>query len=98
MAQKYLSVERKICAMTKQKYFNDEHGIGVNMMEHYLNDGHRICAKMAQKYLSDEQKIMQKIKMDSRQVGLEGLDWIALAQTRNRLRALVNAVINLRFS
>lgn len=63
------------------------------MAENYLNDGHRICAKMMQKYLSDE----QKIKMDSQEVGWEGLDWIPLSQARNRWRALVNEVINLRF-
>jgi hypothetical protein len=67
------------------------------MAENNLNDEHRICAKMVQKYLSDEQKIMQKIKMDSQEVGWEGLDWIALAQARSRWRALVNDVINLRF-
>lgn len=52
---------------------------------------------MAQKYLSDEQKIMQKIKMDSQEVGCEILDWIALAQVGNGLRTLVNALINLWF-
>jgi hypothetical protein len=36
------------------------------------------------------------IKMDLRDVGFEGMDWIHLALDRNRWRALVNAVINLR--
>ena len=30
------------------------------------------------------------------EVGCGGIDWIDLAQDRNRLRALVNAVMNLR--
>ena len=34
------------------------------------------------------------IKMDLREVG--GMDWIELAQDRDRLRTLVNAVVNLR--
>jgi len=35
-------------------------------------------------------------KMDLQKVGLEGMDWIDLARDRERWRALVNAVMNLR--
>jgi hypothetical protein len=38
------------------------------------------------------------IKMDIREVGGEDMNWIELAQDRDRWRALVNAVMNLRGS
>ena len=37
------------------------------------------------------------IKMDIEEVGCGGMDWIQVAQDRDRWRALVNTVMNLRF-
>jgi hypothetical protein len=34
--------------------------------------------------------------MDVQGIGFGGMDWIELAQNRDRLRALVNAVMNLQ--
>jgi hypothetical protein len=36
------------------------------------------------------------IKIDLREVGWEGIDWIDLAQDRDRCLALVNTVMNVR--
>jgi hypothetical protein len=39
---------------------------------------------------------MDNIRMDLGEVGWSAVDWIRLAQDRNRWRALVNSVLNLR--
>jgi hypothetical protein len=40
---------------------------------------------------------VDNIRMDLVVVGWGDVDWIGLAQDRNRRRALVNSVLNLRF-
>jgi hypothetical protein len=39
---------------------------------------------------------LDNIKMDLVEVGWDDVDWIGLAQDRDRWRALVNSVLNLR--
>jgi hypothetical protein len=39
---------------------------------------------------------VDNIKMDLRETGWNGMDWIKLAQDRDQWRALVNTVIKLR--
>jgi hypothetical protein len=39
---------------------------------------------------------VNNIKMNLREIGWDGMDWIDLAQDRDQWRALVNTVMNLR--
>jgi hypothetical protein len=39
---------------------------------------------------------VDNIKMDLREIGWDGMDWIDLAQNRDKWRALVNTVMSLR--
>jgi hypothetical protein len=41
---------------------------------------------------------MDNIRMDLREIGWGGVDWIGLAQDMDRWRALVNAIMNFQFS
>jgi hypothetical protein len=41
-------------------------------------------------------KIVSYTKMDLREIGWDGMDWIYLAQDRDQWRALVNTVMNVR--
>jgi hypothetical protein len=41
-------------------------------------------------------RLMDNIKMDLREIGRDGGDWMDMAQDRDQWRALVNTVLNLR--
>jgi hypothetical protein len=43
-----------------------------------------------------EHRWVDNIRMDLGEVGWGVVDWIGLAQDRNRWRALVNSILNLR--
>jgi hypothetical protein len=45
---------------------------------------------------SPKRRWVDNIKMDLREIGWSGMDWIDLAQDRDQWRALVNTVMNLR--
>jgi len=42
-------------------------------------------------------RLEDNIRMNLREIGWEGVDWIHLAQDRDKWWALVNTVMNLRF-
>jgi hypothetical protein len=41
---------------------------------------------------------VDNIKMDLKEIGLDGVDWINMVQDRNQWRPLVKTVLNLRVS
>jgi hypothetical protein len=41
-------------------------------------------------------RLVDNIKMDLREIGLNGMDWIDLSQDRDQWRALVGTVMNLQ--
>jgi hypothetical protein len=44
-----------------------------------------------------ERIYVDNIKMDLAEIGWGGVDWIGLAQDRDKWRALLNEAMNLRF-
>jgi hypothetical protein len=51
--------------------------------------GKRLLGRPRRRWVDD-------MRMDLGEVGWDDVDWIGLAQDRNRWRALVNSVLNLR--
>jgi hypothetical protein len=43
-----------------------------------------------------KRRLMDNIKMDLVEIGLGGVDWIGMAQDRDKWRALANEITNLR--
>jgi hypothetical protein len=41
-------------------------------------------------------RLVDNIKIDLREIGWDGMDWIDMAQDRDQWRALVNTLMNLR--
>jgi hypothetical protein len=70
----------------------------VARMEAKMNAYRIMVGKPEEKRLLGRQRRRREynIKMDLREVGWDGGDWIDLAQDRDQWRALVNTVMNLR--
>jgi hypothetical protein len=41
-------------------------------------------------------RCVDKVKIDLREIGWDGVDWIHIAQDKDQWKALVNTVLNLR--
>jgi hypothetical protein len=55
-----------------------------------------IGGKARKRPLGRRRREMNNVKMDSRDIVWDGMDWIYLAQDRDQWRALVKTVLNLR--
>jgi hypothetical protein len=53
------------------------------------------CTRFGRESPKERDHLEDGIRLDLRETGLEGVDWIKLAQGRDRWRAVVNAVMNL---
>jgi hypothetical protein len=53
---------------------------------------------MSEVFIGQVRSWVDNIKMDLREVGWDGMDWIDLAEDKDQWRALVNTVMNLRGS
>ena len=68
-----------------------------------VRDGGRACRVLVGKFEGKRQlrrprsKWVDNIKIDLQEVGWGSMDWIDLAQDRDRWWALVNLVMNLQF-
>jgi hypothetical protein len=68
-------------------------------LSHFTTDSQSVCLSWcrAPSGANDQiRRCVDNIKMDLRETGWDGRDWIDLAQDRGQWRALVIAVINLR--
>ena len=65
-----------------------EEGRGVHKVLAEKSEGNRLLGRPRRRWEDN-------IKMDLQELGCGGMDWIELAQDRDRWRALVNAVMNL---
>jgi len=84
------------------KYYTDISTRRIRCAEHVARRGKRRGAYRVLVGRPEERKLGRprrrwedNIEMDLQEIGL-GVDWIDLAQDRDRLRASVNAVMNLR--
>jgi hypothetical protein len=55
-----------------------------------------ISTDFCEMFLRERRRFVDNIKMNLREIGWNGMDWIDLAQNRDQWRALVNTVMNLR--
>jgi hypothetical protein len=53
-------------------------------------------ARMKEATGKTKRRWVDNIKIDLREIGWDGMDWIDLAQDRNQWRDVLNMVINLR--
>jgi hypothetical protein len=93
-----LTVKYKICKSSKEE---EEKKKKMMIKKKKCNISHKYTKKLSQgkpegkrSLGRSRRKWEDNIKMDLQEVGCRGMNWIELAQGRDRWRALVNAVMN----
>jgi hypothetical protein len=61
-----------------------------------MHTGYGVKARRKETTRRPRRRWVDNIKMDLREIGWNGMDWIDLTQDRDHRRALVNTAMNLR--
>jgi hypothetical protein len=76
-------------------HYTDNHFVYADVRKHTHAPNHfSLLSNVI--YLAPRRRWVDNIRMDLREIGWDGMDWMDLAQDRDQWRALVNTVMNLR--
>ena len=86
----YIQVPQGVVWIELALYENQYYGFVNTVMYHNL--------QIANKSIKCDRSVQNNIKMDMREIRQEVFDWINVVWDKNKWRAVVNAVMNLRIA